>query len=163
LLLSQSLCASFSVSNQVYTSTNAQQLNRLSWADTTASTFGRMFGSRTPKLPSRTPVLGLPLAPRKSLAGFIAATVTGALIAFTFWGWVAPVRFAGSECTWGWDRGVQPASSVYSSSTTGGWTGLGAISAVAGLVSGVAEALGKYLYLFRHCLLTIVFRPWVAR
>ena len=51
--------------------------------------------------------LRLPLAPRKSLTGFTAATITGA--------------------------------------ATGGLLGLLAISVVAGLVSGVAEALGMLL------------------
>ncbi|KAF5384377.1 hypothetical protein D9615_003139 [Tricholomella constricta] len=118
----------------------------LSWADTTASFFGRLFGSKTPRLPSRSPVLGLPLAPRKSLAGFIAATITGACIAVGFWGWVAPVR---GDLSWWWDGGVRSSSTLLSSlgfgdaglHGAGGWAGLGAIGLVAGLVSGVAEAL----------------------
>ncbi|KAG6840278.1 hypothetical protein C0991_007766 [Blastosporella zonata] len=122
----------------------------LSWADTTASTFGRMFGSRTPPLPPRTPILRLPLAPRKSLAGFIAATITGTAIALAFWGLIAPVR---NDITWAWDEGVLasstkppsilPALGVTASGLAGapGFLGLGAISLVAGLVSGVAEAL----------------------
>lgn len=58
----------------------------LSWADTTASTLGRLWGKHTPPLPSHFPGLkALPFAPRKSLAGFLAATVTGALISLGFW------------------------------------------------------------------------------
>ena len=49
----------------------------LSWADTAASTIGRLYGSSTPPLPPQTPILRLPLAPRKSSAGFVAATLTG--------------------------------------------------------------------------------------
>nr|ODN90137.1 hypothetical protein L203_02060 [Cryptococcus depauperatus CBS 7841] len=58
----------------------------LSWSDTTASTIGRLWGRYTPPLPSH--FLGikfLPFAPRKSLAGFLAATVTGYLICIGFW------------------------------------------------------------------------------
>ncbi|KAG6902097.1 hypothetical protein C0995_004449 [Termitomyces sp. Mi166 len=122
----------------------------LSWGDTAASTFGRLYGSRTPPLPSRTPILRLPLAPRKSFAGFIAATITGAAIAFGFWGLVAPVR---GDLTWTWDTGVlaspsAPASILPALGITGsglagagGLLGLGWISGVAGFVSGVAEAL----------------------
>ncbi|EIN14225.1 hypothetical protein PUNSTDRAFT_57981 [Punctularia strigosozonata HHB-11173 SS5] len=62
----------------------------LSWADTAASTFGRAFGRYTPPLPARIPVLGLPLAPRKSTAGFLAAFATGAGIVVGFWGFLAP-------------------------------------------------------------------------
>ncbi|KAF8057065.1 hypothetical protein FPV67DRAFT_1658150 [Lyophyllum atratum] len=118
----------------------------LSWADTAASTFGRLFGSRTPRLPPRTPVLRLPLAPRKSLAGFIAATITGACIAVGFWSWVAPIR---SDVSWSWDGGVRSSSNLLPSlgfggaglHGAGGWAGLGVIGLVVGLVSGVAEAL----------------------
>ncbi|KIY49692.1 hypothetical protein FISHEDRAFT_8014, partial [Fistulina hepatica ATCC 64428] len=108
----------------------------LSWADTAASTFGRLWGAYTPRLPKRTPILRLPLAPRKSLAGFIAAAVTGSLIAFGFWTYVAPVR---SGLTWTWEQGV--ASSAAGAPIASGWFGILAISLVAGLVSAVAEAL----------------------
>jgi len=124
--------------------------NSLSWADTTASTFGRLWGYKTPRLPARTPILGLPLAPRKSLAGFIAAATTGALIAFGFWGWIAPLRQNGADLTWRWDTGVSASSSSFIPALgfihhSGGWTGLGTIGLVSGLVSGVAEALGELL------------------
>ncbi|TXT03893.1 hypothetical protein VHUM_04316 [Vanrija humicola] len=50
----------------------------LSWSDTTASTIGRLWGKYTPPLPPHFPgVKWLPFAPRKSLAGFLAAAVTG--------------------------------------------------------------------------------------
>lgn len=122
----------------------------LSWADTAASTFGRLFGSRTPRLPARTPILRLPLSPRKSLAGFLAATITGAIIAIGFWGWVAPLRHGGTATSWHWDNissGTLPSlHSPVSSGTAlfcaGGWVGLGVIGLFSGIVSGVAEALG---------------------
>ena len=65
------------------------QLNltcRLSWSDTTASTIGRLWGRHTPPLPPHLPfVRAIKFAPRKSLAGFMAATVTGACICLGFW------------------------------------------------------------------------------
>ncbi|EGN91833.1 hypothetical protein SERLA73DRAFT_191940 [Serpula lacrymans var. lacrymans S7.3] len=124
----------------------------LSWADTAASTFGRLFGSYTPPLPRRLPILCLPLAPRKSLAGFIAASITGACIAASFWTWVGPMRY--SDLSWSWDQGVstafvtgqEPVKSALASIgmsgiKAGGWLGLSAITLFAGMVSGVAEAL----------------------
>ncbi|RDB30196.1 CTP-dependent diacylglycerol kinase 1 [Hypsizygus marmoreus] len=121
----------------------------LSWADTAASTFGRLLGSKTSRLPARMPVLRLPLAPRKSVAGFIAASITGALIAAGFWTWIAPFRSASTDVSWWWDGGVRASSSLLGSlgidgpglGGAGGWVGLCAISLMAGLVSGVAEAL----------------------
>lgn len=124
----------------------------LSWADTMASTFGRMFGPLTPPLPPRLPFLRLPFAPRKSLAGFMAASVTGACAAIMFWGWIGPLRHNGADLSWTWQDGVRRTSSLLGwlgmeNSIVGaarGWLGLGAIGIVAGLVSGVAEALGNF-------------------
>ncbi|KAF9488536.1 hypothetical protein BDN71DRAFT_1535052 [Pleurotus eryngii] len=128
----------------------------LSWADTAASTVGRMFGSVTPRLPSQLPFLRLPLAPRKSLAGFVAACVTGTLIAIGFWKWIAPLRRDAQDISWTWDNGVSPAlvdpavkgwcqgllgDACSLGNVTSGWVGLGLIGVMAGLVSGVAEAL----------------------
>ena len=55
-------------------------------------TIGRLYGSYTRKLPTRLPFFRLPLAPRKSLAGFIAATLPGSAVAFGFWGYIVPLR-----------------------------------------------------------------------
>ncbi len=136
--------------------------NRLSWADTAASTFGRLWGSRTPPLPARVPFLGLPLAPRKSLAGFLAAFVTGTVIVFSFWSLFAPA-IGGADPIWEWTRGVS-GSGVDSSSLgqsvrallresgfkglhTGGMVGLAVVSVLSGLVTGIAEALGAFFFL----------------
>ncbi|KZT01567.1 uncharacterized protein LAESUDRAFT_730986 [Laetiporus sulphureus 93-53] len=109
----------------------------LSWADTAASTFGRLWGSRTPSLPRRLPILGLPLATRKSLAGFIAAALTGAFTAIGFWGWVVPTF--GTESRYHW---IGRATANHGSSeSVGGWFGLAVLGVVSGLISGVAEAL----------------------
>lgn len=51
----------------------------LSWCDTAASTFGRLYGRYT-----------IRLRRGKSLAGSLAAFATGALVAVFFWGWLAP-------------------------------------------------------------------------
>ena len=80
----------------------------LSWADTAACTFGRLYGSHTRKIPARIPLLRLPLAPRKSLAGFTAATtITGDAAALGFWGFVAPIRNGGLDLSWAWQGGVR--------------------------------------------------------
>jgi diacylglycerol kinase (CTP) len=51
----------------------------LSWCDTAASTFGRLYGRYTPRIRKG-----------KSLAGSFAAFVVGVATAAWFWGWVAP-------------------------------------------------------------------------
>jgi diacylglycerol kinase (CTP) len=115
----------------------------LSWADTAASTLGRLYGANTRKLPSHLPFLRLPLAPRKSLAGFMAATFTASAIALGFWAYVAPMRAGGAETTWSWVSGVRRISENgdVTDLGVGGLFGLIAISVVSGLVGGVAEAL----------------------
>ncbi len=118
------------------------------------------------------PILGLPLAPRKSLAGFLAASITGAAIVFSFWSWLVPA-IGGVEPAWDWTRGVsgpgvdhssmgQSVKAVlrnagFSGLPTGGWVGLTVISIVSGLVAGIAEALGasSFLLSLRGVRLTI--------
>ncbi|KAJ9150006.1 CTP-dependent diacylglycerol kinase 1 [Pleurostoma richardsiae] len=51
----------------------------LSWCDTAASTFGRLYGRHTPRIRKG-----------KSLAGSIAAFLVGVATAGWFWGWLAP-------------------------------------------------------------------------
>ncbi|CAI7596574.1 unnamed protein product [Penicillium manginii] len=51
----------------------------LSWCDTAASTFGRLYGRYTPRL-----------RPGKSLAGTLAAWAVGVATAASFWGWFVP-------------------------------------------------------------------------
>lgn len=105
------------------------------------------------------PIIGLPLAPRKSLAGFLAASITGAAIVFSFWSWVLPA-IGGVEPAWNWAHGVsgpgvdygpmgQSVKAVlrdagFSGLPTGGWVGLAVVSVVSGLVTGIAEALGAF-------------------
>ncbi|KAJ6510873.1 hypothetical protein C8R45DRAFT_814000 [Mycena sanguinolenta] len=101
----------------------------LSWADTAASTVGRMYGPRTPPLPQSVSIARLrtPFAPRKSTAGFAAACVTGAVVALAFWLGLA---------NGGAHHATTPARFG-----VGGVLGLVAIVICAGVVSGVAEAL----------------------
>jgi diacylglycerol kinase (CTP) len=75
--------------------------------------------------------IALPFARRKSLAGFIAASITAGAIVFGFWGWIAPM--ANRETSWTWDHKI-----------LGGWAGLSFLSVVSALVGGVAEALGMF-------------------
>lgn len=51
----------------------------LSWCDTAASTFGRLYGRYTPRIRRG-----------KSLAGSLAAFIVGVTTSFLFWGWLAP-------------------------------------------------------------------------
>ncbi len=109
----------------------------LSWCDTAASTFGRLYGRYTPRLRRG-----------KSLAGSIAAALVGAGTAVAFWGWVVP-RFGASlqngflfkgdltlpapvKELLGWDdtQGV----------VGGGWA-LGILGAWSGLVASASEVV----------------------
>ncbi|KAG8873133.1 hypothetical protein FRB97_007002 [Tulasnella sp. 331] len=108
-----------------------------------ASTFGRLFGRYTPALPRRIPFLNLPLAPKKSLAGSTAATLTGAITAIGFWGYAVPMwqgysHLAASEwgpVSWKW-AGAHGVGIM-----SGGAMSLGLVGLVVGLISGVTEAL----------------------
>lgn len=124
------------------------QSHSLSWVDTAASTIGRLYGPSSPRLPPclyiphrRFPLVKIPLSPRKSVAGFLAASLTGMMAAVGFWGWIAPVRLGGTELSWDFVRGVT-VNSAREGAGLRGWTGLGVIGVVSGLVSGITEALG---------------------
>ncbi|GFZ48309.1 DAG kinase 1 [Saitozyma sp. JCM 24511] len=94
----------------------------LSWSDTTASTIGRLWGRYTPPLPPHVPGIKLlKFAPRKSLAGFLAATVTGSLICLGFW-------WTGSNGRWDLLDGQS-------------WVGLLGTAGVVGVGGAVVEAL----------------------
>jgi len=60
----------------------------LSWCDTAASTFGRLYGRYTPRIRRG-----------KSLAGSLAAFIVGVATSWFFWGWLAPRTgpFSGDE------------------------------------------------------------------
>ncbi|KAI0323648.1 hypothetical protein GY45DRAFT_1264261 [Cubamyces sp. BRFM 1775] len=135
----------------------------LSWADTAASTIGRLLGPYTAPLPRSIPLipfvpfLRLPLAPRKSLAGFIAGSVTGSAIVLGFWGYFYPVRDA--QLDFHLPAGfIEAAQETFPAQVAdvvkqgvqyvqgldlpiGRWIGLGTLGTVCGLISGTAEAL----------------------
>ncbi|KAH9921934.1 uncharacterized protein BXZ73DRAFT_51542 [Epithele typhae] len=134
----------------------------LSWADTAASTFGRLWGRYTPPLPRSislipfVPFARLPLAPRKSFAGFLAGSVTGAAITVTFWGFCYPVHDAQLnfhlplETLALVQEAVPATSSLIQQGINwvesvdlplGRWLGLTTLGVVSGLISGTAEAL----------------------
>ena len=142
----------------------------LSWADTAASTIGRLWGAYTPPLPRSLPLIPylpffrLPLAPRKSLAGFLAGSITGAVIAVGFWGFCYPVRDAqlviqlpsSDALATVYDMLPEAVAAAAKHGIhwiqrlavpVGKWAGLTMLGVVSGLISGTAEALGA----FRHC------------
>ncbi|KAG7832014.1 hypothetical protein KL920_000349 [Ogataea angusta] len=90
----------------------------LSWSDTAASTFGRLYGHLTPKITKS-----------KSLAGSIAAFITGVGSSYLFYGYFVPaypeVNYY-SEFAW------EPSKSYLSLHT---------LSFLCGLVASVSEAL----------------------
>lgn len=114
----------------------------LSWCDTAASTFGRLWGHLTPRVRKG-----------KSLAGTIAACITGVVTSLLWWGWLGPLY---SELNHGDNafafQGVLtlPAevqkslglSSVQSSIT--GYAALGVMSLVTGIIASSSEALDLF-------------------
>jgi diacylglycerol kinase (CTP) len=114
----------------------------LSWCDTAASTFGRLWGHRT-----------WSVRKGKSLAGSIAACITGVITAALFWGWLAPMY---AEYNTGVNafafEGVLalPAQaretlglSVAQTSVTG-YLALGVMSLWAGFVASASEAIDLF-------------------
>ena len=115
----------------------------LSWCDTAASTFGRIWGRYTPRIRRG-----------KSLAGTIAALVFGVGAAALFWGFIAP------QCEalgWSRDTGVDTFAfqgrlglpkvvrnalgwTVEQASISGGLA-LGVMSLWAGVVASASEAV----------------------
>lgn len=108
----------------------------LSWCDTAASTFGRLYGRYTPRIRKG-----------KSLAGSAAACLVGVITAGLFWGWAAPryghaegFLFKGElslpaparEGLLGWkeDEGK-----------VGGRVALGVVSAWSGIVASASEVV----------------------
>lgn len=117
----------------------------LSWCDTAASTFGRLWGRYTWRVRKG-----------KSAAGTIAALVCGVLTAGLFWGYVAPTwrtvlgvdteqhRFA----FWGVLRLPEQARELLgwseSQATLTGNVALGVMSLWAGLVAAASEAVDLF-------------------
>lgn len=114
----------------------------LSWCDTAASTFGRLWGHLTPRVRKG-----------KSLAGSIAACVTGVVTAALFWGWLGPLysdyntgdnafAFQGILALPAQAREVLHLDVAQASLT--GWLALGAMSVCAGIVASASEAIDLF-------------------
>ncbi|CAG7848986.1 SubName: Full=Related to HSD1-ER membrane protein {ECO:0000313/EMBL:CCA67400.1} [Serendipita indica DSM 11827] len=141
----------------------------LSWADTAASTIGRLWGRYTPPLPRRIPYIGLPFAPRKSTAGYAAAWVTGGLITCAFLSIhgaqapVVPIVASRPALSWSmisssnWEQlrdlalsytnftstpvKSLPSSWYWTQRVGGGWPGLVVMAFWSGFATAVSEAL----------------------
>ncbi|KAH6613415.1 hypothetical protein F5144DRAFT_403287 [Chaetomium tenue] len=113
----------------------------LSWCDTAASTFGRLYGRYTPRIRRG-----------KSLAGSLAAFVVGVGTSVFFWGWLAPTKgpFPGDELFMFTGAlslpraladavGLEPAAATI----TGGLA-LGVMSVWSGLVAATSEAMDVF-------------------
>jgi len=117
----------------------------LSWCDTAASTFGRLWGRYTPRIRRG-----------KSLAGSLAALVVGVGTAVMFWGWVAPTLgerqgYDTGENSFAFQnqltlpsqvRGLLGWSREQASIT--GTLALGAMSLWAGFVASASEAIDLF-------------------
>ncbi|CAJ2511450.1 Uu.00g070750.m01.CDS01 [Anthostomella pinea] len=112
----------------------------LSWCDTAASTFGRLYGIYTPRLRRG-----------KSLAGSLAAFLVGVVTAGWFWGWLAPKTgpFPGDEQNPFMFRGLLrlPAFAsgalglTESQATIGGTVALALVSLWSGLAAASSEVV----------------------
>ncbi|KAF2864277.1 phosphatidate cytidylyltransferas-like protein [Piedraia hortae CBS 480.64] len=103
----------------------------LSWCDTAASTFGRLWGKYTPRVRKG-----------KSLAGSLAAFFTGVLAAVLFWGVVAP-RGKGALTNTGLGRfAFEGHLSVPGrQEQLTGWPALAMMGVVSGIIASVSEAI----------------------
>lgn len=104
----------------------------LSWCDTAASTFGRLYGRYTPRIQRG-----------KSLAGSAAAAAVGVFTAGLFYGWAAPTfgftegfMFDGELRLPEIVRGGVPGEGVL-----GGWAALGVVSLWSGFVASASEVV----------------------
>ncbi|KAK3314660.1 hypothetical protein B0H66DRAFT_317422 [Apodospora peruviana] len=113
----------------------------LSWCDTAASTFGRLYGRYTPRIRRG-----------KSLAGSLAAFFVGVGTAAWFWGWLAPRSgpFPGDETfmfTGALRLPVRMAEAVgltAAQATISGGLALGVVSVWSGLVAAASEVVDLF-------------------
>lgn len=111
----------------------------LSWCDTAASTFGRLWGRYTPRLRRE-----------KSLAGSTAAAVVGAITAVVFWGWAVPTYGRGDEGFMfkgqlGLPKAVKDAIGLKEAQgVVGGWAALGIVSLCSGLIASASEVVDLF-------------------
>ena len=111
----------------------------LSWCDTAASTFGRLYGRYTPRIRKG-----------KSVAGSAAAVVVGMLTAGLFWGVVAPAYPAYED---GFQfRGIlelpvivkETLGMTGNEGQVGGWVALGIVSLWSGIVASASEVVDLF-------------------
>ncbi|KAK4695741.1 hypothetical protein P7C71_g2071, partial [Lecanoromycetidae sp. Uapishka_2] len=107
----------------------------LSWCDTAASTFGRLYGRYTPRLRRG-----------KSVAGSAAALAVGVLTAGMFYGWAIPhfgyhIDFLFRGQLRLPDVIRQPLGLSVKDSTVGGWVALGIVSLWSGIVASASEVM----------------------
>ncbi|KAF1997350.1 hypothetical protein P154DRAFT_547405 [Amniculicola lignicola CBS 123094] len=114
----------------------------LSWCDTAASTFGRLWGHRTWRVRKG-----------KSLAGTIAACITGIITAAVFWGWLGPFYSSlnEGENTFAFQGALAlPANArdalglSFAQASVTGPLALGVMSIWAGLVASASEAIDLF-------------------
>lgn len=114
----------------------------LSWCDTAASTFGRLWGHLTPKIRKG-----------KSLAGTIAACMTGIITALLWWGWLGPLyadlnkgdnSFAFQDYLMLPTQVQQLLGLSAAQSSITGYAALGVMSLVTGIVASGSEALDLF-------------------
>ncbi|OTB14869.1 hypothetical protein K445DRAFT_23392 [Daldinia sp. EC12] len=115
----------------------------LSWCDTAASTFGRLYGKYTPRIRRG-----------KSLAGSSAAFLVGVATAGWFWGWLAPKTgpFPGDEHHPFMFKGILQLPTVLSSalglsssqSVIGGPVAVGLLSLWSGLTAAASEVVDLF-------------------
>ncbi|MCJ1449427.1 MAG: hypothetical protein MMC23_009947 [Stictis urceolatum] len=112
----------------------------LSWCDTAASTFGRVYGRYTPQVRKG-----------KSLAGSAAAALIGTLTSLVFWGFLVPTRF-GFEQSFMFQGSLRLPDYLsdllgYTAATTPtitGWAALGVISLWSGFVASMSEVVNLF-------------------
>lgn len=113
----------------------------LSWCDTAASTFGRLYGRYTPRIRRG-----------KSLAGSLAAFLIGVGTAAWFWGWLAPTKgpFPGDEAFMFTgslhlpQRLAEAVGLTAAQATVSGGVALGIMSIWSGLVAATSEVIDVF-------------------
>ncbi|KAH7083417.1 cytidylyltransferase family-domain-containing protein [Paraphoma chrysanthemicola] len=114
----------------------------LSWCDTAASTFGRLWGKYTPAIRRG-----------KSLAGSIAACITGIITAAVWWGWLGPkfAEYNQGEYAFAFQdvlmlpkqaRDVLGLDAAHASIT--GYWALAAMSVASGFIASASEAIDLF-------------------
>jgi diacylglycerol kinase (CTP) len=107
----------------------------LSWCDTAASTFGRLYGRYTARLRKG-----------KSLAGSASALAVGVLTAGMFYGWAIPHFGYHTEFLFKGQLSLpdvirEPLGLSKEDSTVGGWVALGIVSLWSGIVGSASEVV----------------------